>query len=171
MAGPPAAVEEGAAEAAGKLNAPDCYNAAMRLWSLHPCYLDVKGLTAQWREGLLALKVLKGETTGYRHHPQLWRFRQQDEPVSAIQAFLGEVLVEANRRGYRFNRDKIAPADYAGLIPVTEGQLGYELNLLRTKLAARDPERLLLLPSNHPRVHPLFTLTPGDVEHWERVRG
>lgn len=30
----------------------------MRLWSLHPKYLDARGLVALWREGLLARKVL-----------------------------------------------------------------------------------------------------------------
>ncbi|OAD21125.1 DNA-(apurinic or apyrimidinic site) lyase / pyrimidine dimer DNA glycosylase, partial [Candidatus Thiomargarita nelsonii] len=38
----------------------------MRLWSLHPKYLDPKGLVALWRETLLAQKVLLGETRGYR---------------------------------------------------------------------------------------------------------
>ncbi len=41
---------------------------AMRLWSLHPKYLDVKGLVRAWREGLLARKALGGETKGYRNH-------------------------------------------------------------------------------------------------------
>ena len=36
----------------------------MRLWSLHPKYLDTKGLIALWRESLLAQSVLlKGEYT------------------------------------------------------------------------------------------------------------
>ncbi|WP_338140756.1 pyrimidine dimer DNA glycosylase/endonuclease V [Candidatus Nitrotoga sp. 1052] len=26
----------------------------MRLWTLHPCYLDSRGLVALWREALLA---------------------------------------------------------------------------------------------------------------------
>ncbi len=47
----------------------------MRLWSLHPKYLDAKGLVALWREALLAQAVLAGRTRGYRHHPQLARFR------------------------------------------------------------------------------------------------
>ncbi len=47
----------------------------MRLWSLHPVYLDSKGLVALWREALLAKAVLKGETMGYKNHPQLIRFR------------------------------------------------------------------------------------------------
>jgi hypothetical protein len=48
---------------------------ATRIWSLHPRYLDRQGLTAGWREGLLAQKVLTGTTKGYRNHPQLRRFR------------------------------------------------------------------------------------------------
>ncbi|HKZ12022.1 MAG TPA: pyrimidine dimer DNA glycosylase/endonuclease V [Rhodanobacteraceae bacterium] len=34
----------------------------MRLWSLHPRYLDSKGLTAAWREALLARA---GQTRGF----------------------------------------------------------------------------------------------------------
>jgi len=54
----------------------------MRLWSLHPRYLDAKGLNALWREGLLARKVLENETRGYQKHPQLERFRSQPDPRS-----------------------------------------------------------------------------------------
>ena len=56
----------------------------MRLWSLHPKYLDSKGLVAVWREGLLALEVLKGNTKGYRSHPQLTRFLQEGNPVETM---------------------------------------------------------------------------------------
>ena len=79
----------------------------MRLWSLHPQYLDVKGLTAVWREGLLAQKVLQGGTRGYRHHPQLQRFRLQPHPVAAVAVYLFAVWVEAERRGYHFDRYKV----------------------------------------------------------------
>ena len=47
----------------------------MRLWCLHPRYLDARGLVALWRDALLAQALLRGETRGYRHHPQLARFR------------------------------------------------------------------------------------------------
>ena len=43
----------------------------MRLWSLHPKYLDPAGLVALWRETLLARAVMNGATRGYQHHPQL----------------------------------------------------------------------------------------------------
>jgi hypothetical protein len=48
----------------------------MRLWTLHPKYLDAAGLVALWREALLARAVLRGRTAGYRHHLQLKRFRE-----------------------------------------------------------------------------------------------
>ncbi|MFZ2406304.1 MAG: pyrimidine dimer DNA glycosylase/endonuclease V [Methylobacter sp.] len=38
------------------------------------------GLLALWREALLAQKVLRGESRGYRHHPQLARFRELVDP-------------------------------------------------------------------------------------------
>ena len=50
----------------------------MRLWSLHPKYLDIKGLVACWREGLLARKVLLDQTKGYKNHPQLIRFNRSN---------------------------------------------------------------------------------------------
>jgi len=53
----------------------------MRIWSLHPKYLDAKGLVALWRETLLAKNVLEGKTTGYRNHPQLERFKRTDNAI------------------------------------------------------------------------------------------
>jgi hypothetical protein len=68
----------------------------MRIWSLHPKYLDVKGLVALWRETLLARHVLLGKTKGYRHHPQLARFKACKDPVSAIDQYLQVVCEEAD---------------------------------------------------------------------------
>ena len=79
----------------------------MRLWSLHPKYLDVKGLVALWREGLLARAVLKGKTKGYTNHPQLIRFKNQKNPVLFLDTFLNQVYLESKHRGYNFNLEKI----------------------------------------------------------------
>lgn len=98
----------------------------MRLWSLHPRYLDAKGLTACWREGLLARSVLRGETSGYKQHPQLERFRHAPDPLAAIEAYLGGILDEAVKRGYRFDASKITRYPEIPRIAVTEGQLLYE---------------------------------------------
>lgn len=79
----------------------------MRIWSLHPKYLDQKGLIALWRETLLAQKVLQNQTKGYRNHPQLLRFKQTKNPLQAISNYLHIVWQESQNRNYKFNQSKI----------------------------------------------------------------
>lgn len=99
----------------------------MRLWSLHPKYLDTKGLVALWREGLLAKKVLENKTKGYRNHPQLIRFKNCTEPSSSINAYLHFVCDEADERGYAFDRKKLTRRKSdTPKICVPNGQIDYE---------------------------------------------
>ncbi|AGF73550.1 pyrimidine dimer DNA glycosylase/endonuclease V [Corynebacterium halotolerans] len=140
----------------------------MRVWSLHPRYLDQKGLVACWRETLLAQKVLLGETKGYRNHPQLIRFRAQPDPVASVGAYLRGIHDEAVARGYNFDEGKIVSRSPAERIDVTEGQLAFEAAHLRAKLEVRDPARRATLPQL-PGPHPLFRVVPGGVEDWEKV--
>ncbi|MGD0878526.1 MAG: pyrimidine dimer DNA glycosylase/endonuclease V [Anaerolineales bacterium] len=142
----------------------------MRIWSLHPKYLDRQGLLACWREALLAQKVLKGETKGYQHHPQLTRFLSCPDPLAAIASYLEALADEADRRAYTFNRAKISPSRLPGRIPVTRGQILYEWGHLKNKLAHRDPLCLAKLSTvNLPDAHPLFQTVNGKVEPWEKV--
>ncbi|HEY5653270.1 MAG TPA: pyrimidine dimer DNA glycosylase/endonuclease V [Pontiella sp.] len=142
----------------------------MRLWSIHPEYLDAKGLVALWREGLLAQKVLQGKTKGYKHHPQLIRFKDTDDPVGAIAHYLRAVVEEADRRGYNFDAEKIDPAHYIRLIPVTSGQMDYELQHLLSKLKIRDPKKHDQIKDvKKVRVHPSFEIVQGEVEAWEII--
>jgi hypothetical protein len=141
----------------------------MRLWTLHPKYLDRRGLVALWREGLLALGVLSGRTCGYRNHPQLVRFRNAGETLPAIRAYLKEVRAEAACRGYAFDGRKIRGARYARRIPVKRGQLAFERRHLLAKLKARDMQKYRELRKiQRPAAHPLFRIVPGGVEDWER---
>src|SRR5258705_11089063 len=136
----------------------------MRLWTLHPHYLDAKGLVAAWREGLLAKKVLAGATKGYRHHPQLFRFQSQPDPLALIATFLLGLADEAQSRHYRFDSGKIPARRFTGKIPETRGQLLYEWRHLHAKLRARAPHIFRL--SRHikfPQPHPLFRIIPGEV--------
>ncbi len=106
----------------------------MRLWSIHPKYLDTKGLLAVWREGLLAKKVLENKTKGYKHHPQLLRFQQSKNPLEAIHAYLFEIYLESQNRGYSFEGTQIKFIKQTNLIPVTQGQIGFEfLHLLKER--------------------------------------
>lgn len=142
----------------------------MRLWSLHPKYLDPQGLVALWREALLAKAVLRGDTRGYTRHPQLERFQAHPRPRRAINAYLGAVHAEATRRGYRFDRTKLGPGGALDPIPVASGQLTHEWSHLMAKLAARSPALLPQWASvARPDVHPLFRAEPGPIAGWERV--
>ena len=141
----------------------------MRIWTLHPKHLDAQGLVALWREGLLARAVLLGRTKGYRHHPQLERFRDHAEPVPAIDAYLWAVHAEATERGYAFDRSKLGQQRLVDPIVASEGQLSHEWAHLLGKLSARSPElhrRWAVVAT--PDLHPSFTLTPGGVASWER---
>ncbi len=158
----------------------------MRLWSLSPGYLDAKGLLAAWREGLLALAVLEGRTRGYRNHPQLIRFRASSAPAECAVRYLEAVANEADRRGYRFDRERIAanraaavppkPAERPPVpprIPVAEGQIAYEAALLLHKLRERDNARADALEREMRtgiELNPAFAPVSGDAAEWERMR-
>ena len=142
----------------------------MRLWSVHPRYLDAQGLVALWREGLLARAVLRGATKGYRHHPQLARFRSHASPRYAISAYLSAVHTEAASRGYAFDRTKVGAVRSIRAIAVTQGQLEYEWEHLLRKLSVRSPAHYRQWRSlGSPECHPLFRCRAGSIEPWERI--
>jgi hypothetical protein len=142
----------------------------MRLWSIHPRYLDPKGLVALWREALLARAVLKGDTRGYTQHPQLERFREHPSPLAAINAYLAAVHQESSTRGYRFERSKLEYAGEAQPMVVTSGQIEFEWDHLRRKLEARSPALLAQWSGvTIPVCHPLFRVVEGPVARWERA--
>jgi hypothetical protein len=144
----------------------------LRVWSLHPKYLDTRGLVALWREALLAQAVLRGRTKGYTHHPQLARFRERSSPVGCIAEYLRAVHAEALQRGYRFDAGKISRARSAGRLTVTRGQLQFEWRHLMAKLRKRDPQRRARLAAVRAiEPHPLFRVTPGAVARWEKATG
>ncbi|RFA30519.1 DNA lyase [Alkalilimnicola ehrlichii] len=141
----------------------------MRLWTLHPRYLDAKGLVALWREALLAQAVLQELTKGYRNHPQLWRFREHATPLAAIGTYLTGVHTEALSRGYAFREDKIVCRQQVALIAATTGQIEYEWSHLRRKLNVRSSTAYARwIDVKVPECHPLFYRVEGPVEHWER---
>jgi hypothetical protein len=140
----------------------------LRLWTLHPRLLDAAGLVALWREGLLARAVLGGLTRGYRHHPQLTRFRAEARPIACLDTYLAAVCDEADRRGYRFDRSKLGRARVGHKVPATRGQLDFEWAHLQAKLRQRARTPSLVDKATRPSPHPLFRLVRGPVAEWER---
>jgi hypothetical protein len=142
----------------------------MRLWTVHPKYLDTQGLTGLWREGLLAQAVLLGKTIGYREHPQLDRFKAHPDPIGAIAQYLLVIHAEAHRWGYNFDREKIKAKSTITRINSTRGQLMYEWEHLLNKLKTRSPDvhqELQQVTQISP--NPIFEIIPGDIEDWEKL--
>jgi hypothetical protein len=143
----------------------------MRLWTLHPKYLDAKGLVALWREALLAQKVLQGATKGYKHHPQLLRFSKTKNPAAALATYLKGVHDESVRRDYSFDAAKIGAEFSREKMKETRGQLLYEWSHLKRKLKKRDPKRLREFAAvKIPAPHPLFKVIAGEVREWEKLK-
>lgn len=156
----------------------------MRLWSINPHFLDTAGLTAAWREGLGARTSLRkrldaraaGKTpAGYAAHPQLTRFEAHADPLAALDAWLHGVCDEADARGYKYNRGKLAPRVDVAPMPVTRGQLGFEADHLLKKLADRHRVDRSAWGTLHGAIargevtaHGLSTVVDGGIEAWER---
>ncbi len=142
----------------------------MRIWSLHPKYLDPAGLVALWRETLLARAVLSGATRGYQHHPQLQRFKATRDPVASIDRYLIAAHHEACARGYHFDASKFVRRRMGSPLVVTSGQIGFEWRHLKRKLRTRHPSRYrALLRIGEIEPHPLFRIVPGTIAEWERA--
>ncbi|GGP20822.1 hypothetical protein GCM10007981_10450 [Thermocladium modestius] len=146
----------------------------MRLWSIHPEYLDARGLLGLWREALLAQSVLLNEsvgTNGYRNHPQLIRFKESRDPILSIGTYLHHVHAEGERRGYRFDKSRIERYDEGLRLPVKRGQVDYEFNHLLGKLRERDRGKYEQLKGmKNIKPHPLFYIVEGGIEKWEKTK-
>jgi hypothetical protein len=152
----------------------------MRLWSIHPKYLDKAGLVACWREALLAQVVLEGKTKGYKNHPQLDRFKKCENPINMIGKYLLQIYFEGKARGYKFDDKKIN--SYIGELeyfPVTEGQLDFEFKHLQNKLWNRDKRQWHINAKDSERFsiditvvqiesNSIFIVTQGKKESWEK---
>lgn len=142
----------------------------MRLWSIHPRYLDSKGLVALWRETLLAKNVLLGKTKGYNNHPQLIRFKESSDPVSYINYYLSEIYNESVRREYKFDSKKVGNFGDLVSLDISNGQIDYEFKHLLEKLKVRDLARFNKFKDLKDfEVHPLFKIINGPIADWEII--
>lgn len=140
----------------------------MRIWSLHPKYLDTKGLVALWREALLAKHVLEGKTKGYKNHPQLNRFKKAKYPIDLINQYLAGVYDEAVNRNFNFDKNKINWSFRKSKVSVTTEQVNFEVEHLLSKLKKRDIKKYKeLKPRSTFDIHPIFKPIKGEIEDWE----
>lgn len=142
----------------------------MRLWSLDPKYLDRAGLLACWREWLLAKKVLEGNTIWYKNHPQLYRFKNLENPLDWINAYLTIIYNEAINRNYKFSASKIEIIHKIWIIEVNDWQVEFEKKHLLKKLEIRDLKRFNNLSLvDKVEINPIFKIIALWIETWEKV--
>lgn len=143
----------------------------MRIWSIHPKYLDTKGLVALWRETLLAKYVLEGKTKGYKNHPQLIRFKNTDSPINSINIYLTSVYDEALTRNFKFDNSKFQKQKINTKITVNNMQIRHEFNHLLEKLKIRDIAKFKNI-ENIVQIepHPMFIIIEGEIEEWEIIK-
>lgn len=146
----------------------------MRLWSIHPRYLDRQGLTALWREGLGALTSIK-PGKGYHNHPQLDRFKKSNHQELLLQYYMRKVLWEAEARGYKFDASKLKPLRIPSSreqIPVTRGQIEFEMKHLYKKMKERSiPQFSKNIKPKNVILNDCFYMIEGDIEPWEKTDG
>lgn len=151
----------------------------MRIWSIHPKYLDSKRLVAQWREALLCRAVLEGKTKGYKHHPQFLRVKQHPQPHYFINSYLFEIWEEGKRRGYKFDKSKLIDeliSKYGcQLMPmeVTEGQLEYEYEHLMGKIGEfheKYSENVNMFDEEGIQPNSIFLPIFGDIMEFEKIK-
>jgi len=118
----------------------------------------------------LAQKVLANKTKGYRHHPQLDRFKSHADPLRAIGFYLYCIYKEGKRRGYRFDVKKISRnSKNCAPIKVFCGQVDFEAMHLASKLSKRDKEAFRAMKKQKKlKLHPLFKPVKGGREAWEK---
>ncbi len=143
----------------------------MRIWSIHPKYLDSKGFVALWREALLAKTVLEGKTAGYRNHPQLDRFKNSEHPLDAINQYLSFIYDESVNRHFAFDSTKFRKHTVPLFLTVSEGQIVFEFEHLLSKLKVREINLYKTLKETRTIIpHPMFKIIKGKIEKWERVK-
>lgn len=143
----------------------------MRIWSIHPKYLDSKGFVALWREALLAKHVLEGKTAGYRNHPQLDRFKNSKNPLDAINQYLSDIYDESVDRHFAFDNSKFRKPTAPLVLTVSEGQIKFEFEHLLCKLKGREIDLYKKLKETTTIIpHPMFKIIKGKIENWERVK-
>jgi hypothetical protein len=115
----------------------------VRIWDVHPGYLDRLGLLAEHREAHALLSVIRAGKRGYSRHPETLRWVSH---VPALGARHDQLAAELDLRGYRHR----SPAPWVGddWPPVFLDPPGEQLRLLAVKLAARRSAGRIPLPRN-----------------------
>lgn len=134
----------------------------MRIWTLHPRYLDDATLREAWRDGLAARRRLVAGSKGRPTDPLIHAIAACKHPVRVIDAYLSHLHQEAQRRGKAFDRSRIDGARAGAGFAVDSERVRDDWDQLMARMAEREParhERQAEL--RRPHCHPAFKRIPG----------
>ena len=142
----------------------------MRLWSLHPRYLDPKGLVALWREALARPGRAPGAIPGdIATIPSCSDSARSPLRVAASPSTFGPCTRNRSSEATASTGARLCTGGTVARVDVTRGQLDFEWRHLLAKLEKRNPPVLEALQNTgDPAPHPLFRVVPGAIEEWER---
>jgi len=131
---------------------------AVRLWTIHPRYLDDEALREAWRDGLNLRRALKIGSKAAEPCPDAapW-IAESRQPVRALDLYLHAIHGEARRRGRSFDASKLGPVDTKTKIPIPSSWVSADWRDLRAIVAKRSPGFFPRIESvQRPHCHPAF---------------
>lgn len=132
----------------------------MKLWSIHPKYLDKDTLFSCWEEALKVKTII--ENRSRESNLQVSKFKQCDNPLAQINTYLYYLLQEALKRGYKLDSSKISfgLTIFSKKIVIPRIQADFEFNILLKTMKSKNQKqnrRFKSLKNIEP--HPLFKVT------------
>ncbi len=117
----------------------------MNLFCLHPKYLDKYSLISFWQQGLKAQKMLL-EVSAVDETSRLQAFREKENPLRAIGAYLSMLASEGCRQGVKLNHERILFPNFdEKIIPVKYENVIFDADFLKKKLKGRDENKFMAL--------------------------
>jgi len=135
---------------------------AVRLWTLHPRYLDDSTLREAWRDGLTARRRLAAGPDLNTSDPVLLELAATRKPLATVDRYLRSLFEEARRRGKAFDLSRLGTATDAQSIPISSERVRQDWAELMGVIERRDPDRHARLKNlQRPHCHPAFRRHQG----------
>ena len=116
----------------------------MRVWDIHPGYLNRQSLLGEHREIHALVSIVENDKRGYAHHPETLRWKPH---LGTLKLRHGQTVTEMTLRGYRH----YSPVGQSALGPWPEVYLdspGAQFAILRHRYRDKEAGRIPL-PETH----------------------
>lgn len=113
----------------------------MKLWKIHPKYLDDKELLDLFKHALIVKDILSGKLLAYRTNKYVSIFKERGNPILAIDAFLYQIYIEIKKRGYHQDHSNIRKVSIIEKINIKKEDIDEEYNEFLKLIKERNVEK------------------------------